>query len=408
MLAKNPDMEAPRTAQLSMSTTRIFRLSSFLLGMPFLLATSLSAQLIGSHLTDLGALPGGSGTAPLDIDSAGKIVGSSITGTAVTRAILYYRGIMTDLGTLPGGSGSQACGLNQSGQVVGWSNTTGPSGIHAFLLSGGTMTDLGALPGGSTSTAMGINTRGTITGYASVASGGGIDHAVLFTSPIQDLGTLTGGTYSQAFRINDAGTVVGFSTTSGASNPHAFVYSAGAMTDLGTLGGTSSKAYDLNGQGQIVGESAIVGGASHAFLHSGGMMTDLGTLGGTESRANGINSQGVIVGTSDLAGNTTTHAFVFWKGHMYDLNVIMAGSLSTGSQPGFTSLRFATRINVDWLVTGGGDYFDGTTHSTRAFSLRLGPTPVLTPGGGAPSYWFMAVLALLGAGRFFRVRPKRV
>ena len=80
------------------------------------------------------------------------MVGSSDTASGNTRAFLYGNGKMTDLGTLPGGTGSDANGINDSGQVVG----LGDIGSHdengnpverAFLYSTGAMTDLGMLGG---------------------------------------------------------------------------------------------------------------------------------------------------------------------------------------------------------------------------------------------------------------------
>ena len=71
---------------------------------------------------------------------------------------------VTDLGTLPGGSGSEAWGINASGEVVGYaSNSSGYQ--HAFLYSNGTMKDLGTLPGlYSASCAYGINASGQVVG----------------------------------------------------------------------------------------------------------------------------------------------------------------------------------------------------------------------------------------------------
>jgi probable HAF family extracellular repeat protein len=81
------------------------------------------------------------------------------------------------------------------------------------------------------------------------------------------------------------------------------------MTDLGTLGGTSSRAFGVNVQGQVVGDSTTASGASHAFVWEIGVMTDLGTLGGTYSNASSINDRGVIVGSASTG--TERHA-VMW------------------------------------------------------------------------------------------------
>jgi probable HAF family extracellular repeat protein len=84
-----------------------------------------------------------------------------------------------------------------------------------------------------------------------------------------------------------------------------------SITDLGTLGGNSSRPFDLNSRGQVVGYSSTAAGENHAFLWKKGKMTDLGTLGGVESFPKAINSRGQVVGTSTKASGEL-HA-VLWS-----------------------------------------------------------------------------------------------
>src|SRR5439155_19284580 len=94
---------------------------------------------------------------------------------------------------------------------------------------------------------------------------------------------------------------------------HAFIYSGGTMTDLGTLGGTNSRGYGINSNGQVVGRSDTrTGDAYHAYLYSGGTMSDLDTRPGTNySVAIEINDSGQIAGYA-LFG--FKHAVLFSSG----------------------------------------------------------------------------------------------
>jgi probable HAF family extracellular repeat protein len=149
------------------------------------------------------------------------------------------------------------------------------------------------LPGGDESAAKAINSSGQIAGVANNASGQ--QRAIIWsrTTGIQELGTLGGGT-SIATGINSAGHVTGFSTTA-SGETHAFFWEGGAMQDLGVLplpGVTSSRAYAIDDQDVVVGESG------HAFSWSPtGGMVDLGTSAGSTSVAYAIRD-GYIAGES--------------------------------------------------------------------------------------------------------------
>jgi probable HAF family extracellular repeat protein len=113
-----------------------------------------------------------------------------------------------------------------------------------------------------------------------------------------DLGTL-GGATSTANAIAGDGRVVGTAQTA-EGEFHAFAWdAAGGMDDLGTLGGSRSEATDVNDAGQIVGNSDTANDDQHAFLFDMDGLTDLGSLGGLGSSALGMNEQGVIVGMSE-------------------------------------------------------------------------------------------------------------
>src|SRR6185436_8392240 len=97
--------------------------------------------------------------------------------------------------------------------------------------------------------------------------------------------------------INKSGVVVGWSLSS-AGNTKAFVYENGGTRSLGTLGGSHSRAYAINDQGDIVGSASTTNNAAtRAFLYRNATMTAIGGgFGGTDSVATAINQYGEVAG----------------------------------------------------------------------------------------------------------------
>lgn len=296
---------------------------------------------------DLGTL-GGLYTLGSGLNNSGTVVGYSTTPREA-HAFSYSDGIMTDLGTLPGGTGSYATAVNNRGTAVGRVSTPVDYMARAFFSSNGAVIELGAggidTPPTISRVAHGINDSGTIVGYATLSYG---NRAFYYSDGnMTFLGTL-GGDSSIAYGINQAGTIVGMSALVGNSATHAFSYNGGTVNDLGTLGGSFSVAYGLNEGGAIVGTASLPDErTSHAFSFSNGAMIDLGNIwgpGGSIARA--INNAGVIVGAANI-NYKSTHAMIYHDGAMTDLNSLV-------DLPGI-ELRDATAINdLGQIVANGG------------------------------------------------------
>ncbi|HKE56011.1 MAG TPA: hypothetical protein VKB46_04895 [Pyrinomonadaceae bacterium] len=280
------------------------------------------------------------------------------------------------------GLNSVAFAVNDSGQVVGaWGSNPLPEGTEidpitgsagqAFLYEGNVMSDLASVFGTQVSVATDINNDGLIAAWAGDV---GSPHAFLYNSQAgsvpQDLGVLPGHESSQAMALNNKGNVVGISKKKvGPDNPHGFFYDGG-LIDLGP----KTYAYDINDQGQIVGERLVSApGNWSAFLcetSTGNLQfTDIGPLqkpGFVGSMARGINNYGDIIGASfNFTGvglNSSpkmSHAFLrpgldggpggLQAGEMFDLNDLIPANSGW-------LLHWALAINDFKQIVGVGAY----------------------------------------------------
>jgi probable HAF family extracellular repeat protein len=295
---------------------------------------------------------------------------------------LYY---ITDLGTLAG-SRTYAIAINDFGQITGSSRIPG-AGNHAYFWdSTNGMIDIGTF-GGTESLAYGINNLGQVVGGASAED----DWYAFFWD--RDSGIVNLGIKGSTFGINDASQMVispsyvgdksgGFADIGsdtifginnscqvvGTNNNHAYVWDITVgMTDLGTLGGTKSRAFAINDNGQIVGDSVTPNSEQHAFIwNEDDGMVDLGTLGGDESYANSINNTGQVVGGA-VTANGEWNAFI-WDSINGTVNLNDVLPVDSG----WSVLKGAKGINNNGQIVGYG-YTDNGDY--RAFLLTPIPEP---------------------------------
>jgi probable HAF family extracellular repeat protein len=306
------------------------------------------------------------------VNNQGIVVGQLET-TAAPRAWIYQQssGALDELSLDPSEKGAYANGISDSGVIAGAEvPATGPPVPGFWTVAGGAMLLTGQYQ--SFAQAVAANDSRTIIGNYG-QSGTISSLPLVWNAPGYAETTLPGLQCDQCTRIdvtassiNNARLIVGSSNysiydgnTYVTSGMHAVEWRDSNITDLGGLQGADySAAYAINSSGDVVGGSRTdqsSGAPTHAFLYRQGVMRDLGTLDGdSSSSANSINDSGQIVGVSQ--SDTTTRAFLYEKGHMYDLN-----SLIDPASPlaGLVSLEEAVGISANgWIAVNGTDSRD--------------------------------------------------
>jgi len=359
-------------------------------------------------LTDLGVLPGGTGSSALAINNVGRIVGLANDSTFALQRPFWdaNSGAVTGFAdNFDPASTAVPEQINDFGEIVGtevirqggaskgvfWN----PQGV-AFGLP--PMPGLDPLFGPNHVFAHGINNAAQMVGSSKESGPNFFTHAVLWQNkdtPAQDLGFLGVGAYtnySEAFGINDLTHIVG--TGSVGTLTRGFLWRAGRMIDLGALSGqVVSEAKAINNSGLIAGksnfypvtwrydvsntssvpaiqqlpipagffaaqpaalnESSDVAGYagspnidSHAILWRNRQAIDLGIWpGGHYSVANDINNAGQIVGTGTVAGDNLDHALMWTVVPVNGGAVNQTPSVSLAAT-GSTSIRVGRSVSV--------------------------------------------------------------
>ena len=288
----------------------------------------IPAIWINDQIQEIGTLGGSFGTAfavndqnfaagiaqNAIVDTSGFAQAFGFPGATEIHAFGWTDGVIFDLGSL-GGPGAVAGAMSNTGYVAGMSPTSyivGPFGlppVAPFLWHKGKMQNLGSF-GGTFGVANAVNNWGRAVGTSNL-KGDAVGHPFLWAQEkMRDLGTL-GGSFASAELINDAGEVAGFSYITGDETHHAFVWKRGVMTDLGTIDDDNfSRAFGMNEQGQVVGQSWLFDGenttASHAFLwNAAESLIDLNTVLSNPSdlyltEANFITDRGWIIANGFL------------------------------------------------------------------------------------------------------------
>jgi probable HAF family extracellular repeat protein len=240
-------------------------------------------------------------------------------------------------------------GINDAGWAVG--SVTHNNADTAILFDGsGPTRDISTVfaavattssPGTLASVAHAVNNNGRITGWRTVLGGSPFvfgDRAFVM-DPVGvssfDITPLPGGSYSRGFGINDNGQVAGEADTA-AGFPHAFVFT------------------DSNGNGAV----------------DSGEMVDLGTGSSNQSRANAINHDGIAVG---FAG---AHDVLYGDSQAYMFPPGKPGIALNSLVPcSGWNLREATAINDQGQIVGFMEDFNTDAQARVRHAFRLDPPP---------------------------------
>lgn len=218
--------------------------------------------------------------------------------------------------------------------------------LHAQQFS---VHDLGLL-GGPSAGAFSVSANRLVVGYSALANAD--FHGFLWDGALHDLLPLAGDTQSHAFSINGSGQVVGVSYVMGGLVQHAILWEGNSMVGLGdftpqgiteggTIAGCTSMA--INGKGWV----------DRACVYSHGALVTLATLGGSFSYAHDANETDQVVGMSYTSGENARRACLWQNGQVIDL----------GTLGGNNSQAYA--INDMQHVVGVSDTGAGKMHAFR-------------------------------------------
>ena len=238
-----------------------------------------------------------------------------VLGATSVRGQVRYR--IIDLTERAPVAQSEATSINERGEVVGWEALPDFQAQAVYWDAAHNGQLLERLPGDNSNVAATINESGVISGSSDFVRIEHVGHQIRIfhdqkagiwrNGVITNLNTaVTGGAdlnLRVAEYINDQGQIVGSATPPGETMRHGFLFEAGIVTDLGTLntGQFASVPTAINSHGQIAGYANF--GQDKAFLWESGVLTNLhdhALITGVTSRAFDINDAGQIVGEAQF------------------------------------------------------------------------------------------------------------
>jgi uncharacterized membrane protein len=249
---------------------------------------------------------GATSTSPQGINASGDIVGSYVAG-GVTRGFLLKNGSVETI-EVPGAGFTVAHGIGPGGEIVGNYRAPNAASVVSFGFlrrKDGKFDEL-SFPGKRHLIPQRILADGTVLGCAHdndlMASMVGMRIGSKGSDAISTFASMHNGATPDERRI------IGLYTNMDAGNRgEGYYIDNGVFTPFLVPGSTSTAAWDVSANGDIVGVFQNASGA-HGFLLSASGYTTIDFPGATATRAFGINARGDVVGNYVLGG--VTHGFL--------------------------------------------------------------------------------------------------
>lgn len=292
-----------------MPTVRRLKLGSILLwwrvGMGFLMLvfaeTLVAQQPVRGTFTTID-FPGSTYTRPLGINSDGAVVGNYRDTSGTSHGFLMNEAGFISI-DYPGALFTVASGINAQGTIVGYYCPTAPcdsiNTYHGFVLNHGEFTSF-TFPGHKNLFTAHINDRGEITGCYHDGDLMASMHGFLMSD-----GSLT--SFDVPASMHNAksldGTIVGLFFDPSVLKFRGYTLRHGEFSAFDFPGATLTWAWDINEEGEIVGEYADASGNRHSFLRKEERFLSIDYPGAVATSRGAINSQGAIVGQYSDANN---------------------------------------------------------------------------------------------------------
>ena len=251
-------------------------------------------------------VPAALSTSPLGISTAGDIVGAYVDASHQQHGFLLSKGTFTSI-DYPGAMATDARGINRRGDIVGTfvNAPGGPPNMHGYLLSHGTFTEV-QYPGSLGSIAQRILPNGNIYGCVHDKDFMASMHAFVRTA--EGFTVLDRPASMSNGATPDGSTVAGLYTDM-MGTTRGYTIEDGEFTAFDVPGSNFTEGWDINPQGDIVGDFRDLAGKTHGFLRTEDGYNIIDFPAATLTVARGINPRGDIVGRyTDAQGKT--HGFL--------------------------------------------------------------------------------------------------